>query len=110
MEMNDAQLNRYMAWSASCRSQYQIGDLTISFNPATIRSTRSPRWQACVRPGLTALPLLTTTVSNYRASAQRTSDGTIDANDCGTPQFVNAEGSRQVDIASITVEDPEGVE
>ncbi|MGN1367304.1 MAG: 5'-nucleotidase C-terminal domain-containing protein [Aristaeellaceae bacterium] len=33
LEMNGAQLKRYMEWSASYYNQYRDGDLTISFNP-----------------------------------------------------------------------------
>ena len=194
MEMNGAQLKKYMEWSASYYNQYQDGDLTISFNPdargynydmfygvnykVNIAKPVGERIEDLTWADGTPVAdddVFILAVNNYRASSQLTSygaifqegeelptileidvrgdiggvreiiadyvknvkNGVIDANDYGKLtswevvgndwdadlhqkavellnegklQIKNAEGDRQVNIASITVEDLEGVE
>ena len=194
MEMNGAQLKKYMEWSASYYNQYQDGDLTISFNPdargynydmfygvnykVNIAKPVGERIEDLTWADGTPVAdddVFILAVNNYRASSQLTSygaiyqegeelptileidvrgdiggvreiiadyvknvkNGVIDANDygkltswevvgndwdadlhqkavdllnAGKLEIKNAEGNRQVNIASITVEDLEGVE
>ena len=193
MEMNGAQLKKYMEWSASYYNQYNEGDLTISFNPdargynydmfygvnykVNIAKPVGERIEDLTWADGTPVAdddVFVLAVNNYRASSQLTSygaifqegeelptiteidvrgdiggvreiiadyiknvkNGVIDANDYGTLtsweivgndwdqdlhqkavdlinegklEIKNAEGNRQVNIASITVEDLEGL-
>ena len=193
MEMNGAQLKKYMEWSASYYNQYNEGDLTISFNPdargynydmfygvnykVNIAKPAGERIEDLTWADGTPVAdddVFVLAVNNYRASSQLTSygaifqegeelptileidvrgdiggvreiiadyvknvkNGVIDANDFGNLtswevvgndwdadlhqkavdlinegklEIKNAEGNRQVNIASITVEDLEGL-